>query len=515
MRDTRDVRATGLQGDASPEIIEIIDDDTNPFHDRAGNDRAGNNGADNSDRRWIGPFAVTALVVLIGYGVATSASTSGVPRAAPATSSSPATSTTVPATSTTVPAPTVPYYAAEPPPEFTLGFAEIQSQIGMSYYAPGTYSLFATEGATAASGRWFSINVYPGDTQSVYATDAYRLVNDQIAIAISHTPSGQSIAQYTPGGRNAVTLTAFGWSDDDLVRLAESIRVDQDGAFQFSEPTLIADHQLLSAVQPWLAIQNNPSEQIFYAASGNPNGGFGITVAPRLPPSQGGSPLDRQLALRFFFDHNTPFEVDGHSAVAGGVIGQPEYAMATWIAGDHIITVSGLMPVQQLITIAETVHPVSAAVWDEMTRQVTGNGGSNAFGDYHETQQAPVSFGTDAEGKLWTISVAVATFSNQQQINWQWDNNGFGSSAVETATIKTVVDSHRTYVLADLPRSIAAKADLHVTRAGLDPVVVAFNDVDPNLDRTFAAYAFSEPGLYNAQIVGADGTVLAAYEFAP
>ena len=53
-------------------------------------------------------------------------------------------------------------------------------------------------------------------------------------------------------------------------------------------------------------------EQVYYLADNNPNGGFGITVAPRLPSSQGGGTLDRQIALRFFLDHNTPFAVDGH-----------------------------------------------------------------------------------------------------------------------------------------------------------------------------------------------------------
>jgi NADH:ubiquinone oxidoreductase subunit 2 (subunit N) len=45
----------------------------------------------------------------------------------------------------------------------------------------------------------------------------------------------------------------------------------------------------------------------------------------------------------------------------------------------------------------------------------------------------------------------------------------------------------------------------------LDPVVVPFNDIDPGVDRTFAAYAFSEPAPYTAQIVGADGAVLASW----
>ncbi len=54
-------------------------------------------------------------------------------------------------------------------------------------------------------------------------------------------------------------------------------------------------------------------------------------------------------------------------------------------------------------------------------------------------------------------------------------------------------------------------ADLHIIRAGLDPVVVPFKDVDPTLDRTFAAYAFSELGTYSAQVIGADGAVLASW----
>ena len=38
-----------------------------------------------------------------------------------------------------------------------------------------------------------------------------------------------------------------------------------------------------------------------------------------------------------------------------------------------------------------------------------------------------------------------------------------------------------------------------------------FIDIDPTSDRIFAGYAFSEPGPYTAQVVGADGTVLATW----
>ena len=96
-------------------------------------------------------------------------------------------------------------------------------------------------------------------------------------------------------------------------------------------------------------------------------------------------------------------------------------------------------------------------------------------------------------------------------INWHWNIGGFNSTADGTARINTFADSDRTYVVANLPRSIAPTAQLLVARAGCDSVVVDFNDVDPNLDRTFAAYAFSEPVQYTAEIVAADGTVLASW----
>ena len=74
-----------------------------------------------------------------------------------------------------------------------------------------------------------------------------------------------------------------------------------------------------------------------------------------------------------------------------------------------------------------------------------------------------------------------------------------------------MVDNRRTYVMADLPRAVAATAKSQITRDGLDPVTVPFSDTDASFDRTFAAYAFSEPTTYSAQIVGEDGAVLATW----
>lgn len=506
VRDTRVVKATGLQGDALREIIEIIDDDTDIFGDRAPNVTIHDTGGP----RWVGPVAAAALIGLIGYGVATSSSTSGVPTVAPAASTIAAPSTTQPAPTTTIPEPLVPYYAADPPRQFTVEFAET-TEPQDSYHDPGGYQLWATTGATASSGSWFAIENYAGRGASFYATDAYRVETARQSIAISRTSYGQTIAQFLPGRSEYVTITSFGLSDEETIRLADAVTVDGDTT-EVSDPTLVADYQMISRVHPWFAVQGIPVEQIFYSDSDDPVNDLSITVALRPSPSEGGATLDRQIALRFFLDHATPFGVDGHVAVAGSVIGQFEYSLATWIAGNHIVTLSANMPVPELISIARTVHEVSADEWDGMKFQAARlNRGDNP-GDYEASDPTPVAFGSDADSKSWTVRASMATFDDEpQQINWAWNGNGFASSPSVTPTISTVVENDRTYVLADLPRAVAGEAQLQITRAGLEPVVVPFVDTDPNFDRTFAAYAFSEPTPYTAQIVGSDGAVLASW----
>ena len=506
MRDTRDVKATGLQGDPVAEIIEILDDDTDAFGDRAHNTTI----QDTGGPRWVGPVAAIALLALLGYGVATSAS-SGAPKAAPAPSTTVHTPTsTLPAPTTTAePPPAVPYYDADPSRDFSIQFAEFH-ELGGEYSNRGTYQLWATPNSTAGSGSWFSVEIVFAGSPSTYAVDAYRVQAGEQSIAISHMPTGQSVAQFSVNRSVAVTLTSFGRSDEDLVRLAQSVTVE-GLEIKLSDPAVIPDYQLITTVPPWVAVQGIPIELIYYASKNDVNGGIGLTVAPRQPAGQGGATLDRQIALRFFLDQPSTFEVDGHVAVAGEVTGQRDLALATWIAGDHVVTISGYMPVDELTALARTVHQVTKDQWDGMTFQAARYTSDNNFGEYEESPSTQVAFGTDAESEPWTVEVSVLTFPNQQQVSWKWDGNRFDSEAGAAATIRTVVEGRRTYVLADLPRAVAPTGQLQITRAGLDPLLVPFNDVDAGLNRTFAAYAFSEPAPFTAQILGADGAVLATW----
>ena len=184
-------------------------------------------------------------------------------------------------------------------------------------------------------------------------------------------------------------------------------------------------------------------------------------------------------------------------------------SLATWSVGDHIVSVTGLMPLDQLVAIAKTVHEISAEEWSGVEYQAARHNSDNNFGNYDQGDAVPVSFGTDNNGDQWNVQMTVAEFGGQKQIVWQWDGAGFGGQVEDDAKVTTVVSGERTYVLAELPRTIAATAQLQVLRDGVDAVLVPFADPDPDLDRTVAAYAFSEAVGYTAQIIGPDGAVLA------
>ena len=486
--------------DESLEIIEIIDDGSDPFGDRSPAAAIDDPGGP----RWIAPLAVAALVGLIGYGVVTSGG--GAPTATPATSTSTATYTTSsPKTSNEVVAsPALPYYAAQPPQGYAVGYAQAQ-QFGNDFGLID-YQLWATPDATATTGSWFSATTSPG-APAVYATDSYRLQVGDLSIAMSHSIDEHAVAQFTLPGHTGVTLTAHGWSDDNLVRLASSMQADQAG-FEFTDKWFTSDHQLISSAQPWLAIRGLPVEQIVYSPSqGLGDGAVVVTIGQ--PPPGGAAPRadDRQTALRFLLADTTPFSVDGHAAIAGTVIGASNYSIATWLDGDNIVTVGATMYLPQLITIARSVHQVPTSVWAGMQYQADQNPQNQVTPD--STPALPVSSGTDANSEPWTIQASVGHVGDQQTIFWSWGTQTGQTTALDSGQVNTVVDDKRTIVLADLPRAVAATAELHVLRDGLDPVVIPFLDIDPSLDRTFAAYAFTEPGRYTARVVALDGTVLA------
>ncbi|HSB87542.1 MAG TPA: hypothetical protein VLD86_14620 [Ilumatobacteraceae bacterium] len=510
-----------MRGEQSPEVIELLELlDTDAFGDGA----SSHTPRDGGGSRWIAPAAGLALAAIIAYGVATSSSSQGAPEVASPPSTAPKSTPTAAPTSTPTGAPAenvaaeaafpVPYYAAEPPRGYKVQEVGIQLADSGAYYGADGYQLWATNGAAATEGAWFSIQSFRGGTD-FHITDAYRVNNERQPIAISHTAGGQSVAQLAVGRMASVTVTSFGRSDDELVRLAESITYE-DGRAQVGDQSLLDGYRLTSTVMPWLAIQGVPVERTYYAPVDDLSAGVRIAVGLPAIVNDGDIAVDRQTALRFFLIRRTAFTVGGHPAVAGEVVGRRGFSVASWSVDNHIVTLSGLVSVPQIVAIARTVHEVSTDEWEGMKLQASLHRAEvdRLYTLEGQTQPTPVSSGIDENGKEWAIQAAVASFGDEHQITWMWNEQGgtsWTSLRDDTAQINPVVGVDRTYVLADLPRAIAAQAELHITRPGTEAVVVPFTDIDPNLDRTLAAYVFSEPGPYDAQVVGPDGAVLASW----
>lgn len=481
----------------------MIDDGADPFAGTAPA-TARPTRTSGGQRSWVAAMAVAALVALIGYAVATSASSPDTPRSA-----TPASRTTAPGLAAAVQSvsaggqATLPFFAADPPPAFGVHYANLQDVDHAASHGY-TYALWATNGSSADSGSWFSITTYRG-ASPLSASNAHRVRTDQATIAISHVPGGQSVAQFVVGGVG-VSITAFGWSDVDLVRLAGAVRSDGQ-TVGFTDTWFAADHQVVTTVQPLLAVQGTVAEQISYVSAEDPATNIAITVARRANGSKGSARFSRETALRFLLQDPTTFYVGGVPAVAGAIVGRST-SMATWIDGDNVITVSSPMALPDLIDTARTVHRVSAGEWDAM--KLTALGVNSPRAAIIHPQQPTIASGVDARSLPWTVGVTMS-YSGSRQVNWRWEGSGFGSAATDAAEINTVVDDERTYVLADVPRSLPTAAGLEIFRPGFDPVEVGFTDAGPQMDRIFAAYVFSEAVPYTARIVNSDGFVLASW----
>lgn len=491
----------------APQIIEVIDDDVDAFGERGRSSTIHDTGGP----RWVGPAAAVALAALIGYGIATSSSSNGPPSAAPVVSTTAPPPTTVAAKKPAIPVqqPPVPYYAADLPRQYTIQDATIQRlDVGLS--PGGDYQLWATNGAAATTGAWFSIQTYTGAGQGV-AVDAYRVQTDRHSIGISHTRAGHTVAQFSDDGSEGVLLTSFGLVDDTVVRLAGAIDV-RGQTIEITDTSVLAGFSLQARVPPWFIVQGVPLEYVTYTP-GNDVAAAVVVSVSRRPSSGAGADDDRATAQRFYLDDATPFTtVDRHAGVAGTLVGQVDSSIASWTDGNHIVAVTATMPLAQLIGIARTVHQVSEDEWRGMQFQATRHSRDNNFGAFDQTTPAQVALGTDANGDTWTVNVSVASFISTKRVAWQWSGgNGYESELDASPRISTVVDGDRTYVLADLPKALSAAATLQITRAGLDPVAVDFIDADPALDRTFAAYAFTEAAPYTAQVIDQQGSTLAAW----
>ena len=473
--------------DPAPEIVEVIDDDRDAFHDAIA---APAGSATSHGSRWIGPAAAAALVAIVGYSVISSASNSH--------------KTTTPS-KPDVAQPQ--FYVADPPPGFKMYLAEQrgESQTTADFVDPGPAQLWATVDATATSGSWFLIS---RGTHHATGRSSYRTLVDGNEVVVEHDPaSGHSRVSFTKNG-NDLEITSRGWLDRQLVRLVRSAGSDSSGIF-FTDPFFITDHRRILNSDPGTALFGMPVARVGYA-TGVPVSlaeNFTITVAENniVEPSD---------VAKFAIVQGATFPIGNQTAIVGKSAEDPALSIVQWRDGKWLITMRGNLDTSRMQAIAATVHK-SADDTVRRQRDTTFPGSVSAMQEVPHT----VVSGMLSDGWGWTIQVSPRDPANPSAgYLWWIGQPGDTATPSETRpslpggapTIETLVEHGRTYILAKVPRGMTG-AELHVSPTGLPSTVSPLFDVDPSLADQFTAAVFFEPVPFTARIVDSDGMTVAVW----
>ena len=491
-----------MKSGPAPEIIEIIDDDTDWISGRPTSPHP----VPDTSRRWIGPVAVTSLLVAIGYGVLSSAISSN-SSTAPQPSTSLPRSTTITTAISAAPAVNITspqFYVADPVPAgFTMHFAETLDMGGnpADFTDSSTAQLWATDGATATSGSWFVVS---RGTHHFTGRNSYRTVVGDTTVVVEHDPSsGQTRLSFSKDG-GALEITAFGWADRQLLRLADSFYIG-DSKIRFHDPFFVTDHKPLLYADPPTALYGLPMAWVGYttAVPASLAESFTITVGT-FPQS------NRDTMVRFALRSPHPFNIGDVPGIVGQSATDPRMMIAQWRDADRLITLRGNLEPAKLLSIAQTVHTApDASVMQQVQPDPPED--SVLLGEPH-------TVGSGLLDVPWTVQVGAASNNTTEWFVWfigQPSGNASPSDSRFSApgpgpSIETLVERDTTYVLAKVPRSMAG-AKLHINRNGLPSVELDLVDVDPTLESEFAAYAFAEPVPFTAQIVDVNGQTVVSW----
>ncbi|MEP7113788.1 MAG: hypothetical protein ABI862_11010 [Ilumatobacteraceae bacterium] len=473
-----------MRTEPAPEIVEIIDDDGRAFFDSPPGPSINRT---RGSSRWVGPVAAVTFLALVGYGVLSSATTNP-------------------------PAPTTPltepqYYVATAPTGFSMYLAEARGETGID---PAAFSdnavaeLWATSDASAVTGSWFVVSL---GAQHSTGRNSYRTVVDGMEVVFEHDPeSRQSRLSFTKSGYSTA-ITAFGWLDRQLVRLARSVNID-DSTIRFSDPFFTTDHARVLRADPETALFGLPVARVGYT-TGLPTAlaeNFTITVS-------GDTVVDQAQVLKFALINTVRLTVGNLPAIVGQSSADARLTIAQWRDGERLITISGNLDEARLAAIARTVHESPSLT---VRRALADSPGLPIAGPLQVEPKILVS-GMLSDGWGWAIGVSAMNPADAEA-GYLWWIGQPGDSDLPSETrpslpgdaprIDTLVEHGRTYILASVPRSMSG-AELRVAPTGLPSIVTKLHEVDPTLPGEFAASVFLQPVTFTARIVDADGTTVA------
>jgi hypothetical protein len=428
-------------------------------------------------RPWLpGTIAVASL---IAAGVWLSNS---VPDAAP-----PPTQPTDPVVDTTRPTTTSPSgsmfsengFLITPPDGMQLQGAW-EGESGMANPAGMTEATWATPGASLDQGSWIYIRRVPEDPLPFIFTGQVRLptpAGAEVQVSQVDSPSMISAWQFGPG--YSVWINASGWSIDDVIRVFDAIDHNQP-EIALIDATLLGDHQLVSdRGNPWTGNGPGPTAGAWYF---DEQTGTSISVEISPDEARGGDiELDRLL------------------------LGEQSQRSIRRIDPFKIV-VTGDVDQATLEEVTSTLRRASNDEWNEALRAARTPSDEPA----PRTQLGPWVATSDLEWRVstWDEFVNVAVKLDDASVT------EIGLSTLGEVGASTTFGSgssiDRTYIAASSPLS-GGPTILRVTAGDESFVEAPFVDASIVSGAAVALAVIESPGPYIAEVIGADGIVLATW----
>ena len=396
--------------------------------------------------------------------------------------------------------------------------------------------LVGAPGATFSDGPWVSISVQLLDRfeRASFDPSSYlsgpdgpastvRVGDARGALADNWWGDGSSLLFGPVNDGFAVSVSALGVSDDDLLRMAAEITLDERGdmADAVLGPAAAAlGLELLAAYDEttW-GLGGGPSVPLLspgadslsaaWAMVDGAGGQISLTVQ-HLPPG-----LDTGMLGGFFLAGAHDVQVGEWPGIAGDfeVFGGSDAAVV-WMVDDSVVVVSGSLPPDELLDVAGSARVGDAAEWAELVDEANSNGGFVpepdvptwiiGAGDFDDGTTWVVEGAVDGQGGLLLCSASVSQFSS-----WSTCDS---SQAVEGPTLRITgsFDVAAAAAVVAVVDPVDAGATLQCTTDAGDERTATVGAVHEDWPYLAAVVMLTETG--SCTLVAPDGTVLATEE---
>ena len=451
--------------------------------------------------RWLVGVSAAVVAALVAVGVVT---------ASPWADTTAAPATTVPVTTVTAqdstadstmagepaapepePSSTAPGIVFDPVPD---GFALSDSRVGSDATAPayGWSEVWASPDATRLSGRWFALTIVPFTGMDETGTDTSVDVGSRQGTLVTD-PAGVSTLRFDAGqtdGTRPVSVSAFGFTDTELIELGASIGVGDDSSQLIEQPPTFLRPELLDGL---VRIAAAPAEMnlvdevlqpldrtavTIYSSDVSDSGDGGDTgdtggeelvllqaaPVPTGPAALTALALDEQILVA------PPAELEGDGLVVGRrTVRNTLVSVAWWdVDGQRIIVLStldpwALVPLLPSVRIVGTDPPwilepgiqgyVAVAASDpepfRAEAQPAGTfelwaapGASRAQGTWAAVQQLPWVVGGSAPGRRIAVGDGTGVIDDSDTITvltWSPDDNSTITVTAHGLTVEQLV----------------------------------------------------------------------------